>query len=35
MFQIHNNLDDFKQYFGTKILPQEYGGEISLQDMIG
>ncbi|KAL0277425.1 UNVERIFIED_CONTAM: hypothetical protein PYX00_004714 [Menopon gallinae] len=31
---IHNNMDDFKNHFGTKILPQEYGGDMSLQDMI-
>lgn len=33
-FQLHNNMDDFKEHMGTKILPKEYGGEVPLADMI-
>lgn len=33
-FQIHNNLNDFKEHISSKILPSEYGGEVPLKDMI-
>ena len=33
--QIHRNVQELKEAVDPKILPKEYGGEISLSEMIG
>lgn len=34
LFQIHNNLDEVHKHIDKSLLPKEYGGEMSMAEMI-